>query len=291
MVIYPTVRRFFNTEAGGASPSDPQVGASSPADPFASLNLDDLDPATRAVVEASKVSFATLQKDAAEAKKAAEQSTQQARQFQSAHDKVVAELQRMKGPQQVSPEDARLAAVEKVLIEKGITAEQAKVQAPIFADMFGIFAEQIKGDIGRDLAPLGASVMQGEANRAWQQAETMDKLAALQIPEVRQKTWEGVQQLIQSNQAVTAATVLNLRNIYYAEHQENGQQQQQMPPNSNYNTPPMPSFGIPNFGGGGNSAQRPLQHDPKAPRHTLNADTAAALKAVTDRWPKKQGGK
>lgn len=293
MIVYSTVKRFFAAEGSGSTGTGDlqQQQSQTPVDPFASLVLDDLDPATRAVIEASKTTFATLQKENKENKERAERTEQLARQFQSKSDQLEARFKQFAGPQQVDPKAEKIAAVEKIMVERGIPAETAKAQAPIMAEMFGSFAEQLKLEIGRDLAPLGATVMQGEAQRAWQQAESQDRLAALQIPEVRTETWKSVQQLLENNQPVTAATIINLRNIHYANHQEansQGQMSQQQQQPQQYNQPP--AWGPPAFSGGGHNPNAPRQVDPRAPRHTLNADTQAAIDAVTRNWPK-PGGK
>lgn len=296
MLVYPTVRRFFAADtgagasgAGGGAASDPNATI----DPFKDLNLDDLDPDTRKVVEASKTTFANLQADIAKRAEKEKKLEELARNFQSKTDALTAQLEKLKGTTQPpNPNEVRAKKVEELFIKRGVPPDVAKTQAPLFAEMFGELGEELKGQIGRDLAPLGTSVMQGEATRAWQQALTIDKLGALQNPQIAQKAWESVQQMVQAGQPVTAETIINLRNIYYTEHLEtNGQVNPPMNPN-NTNFPPMPNFGPPGFSGGGHSPTRPITNDPNAPKHKLNEDTAAALAAVQRTWGiKPKGGK
>ncbi len=276
---------------GGAS-TDP--GSQQSTDPFASINLDDLDPLTRKTVEEAKTKFASLQTQVTAEQNQKLQMQNQAREFQSKFDRLQAQVQ---GQQQnVDPEVARNQMAEKVLIDGGVPPEQAKIQAPIFSKMFATFGDSLKKEIGRDLAPIGQTVLNNQAESAWQQAYANDRLAALQIPEVVKATRESVQSMLAAGQAVTPEVILNLRNIHYAQHIEAGgnpQQQQQMAQNPFINQPPpmqFPQYGSPGFGGG-NFARQPQQVDPNAPKYTMNADTAAAVAAVTSRWGIKKGGK
>ena len=290
MLVYPTVRRFFNADTGAGASGAASGAASDPnviADPFKDLNLDDLDPDTRKVVEASKQTFANLQQDIAKRAEKEKKLEELARNFQSKTDALQSQLAKLQQGNQppATPQEIRAQKLEAMLIRRGVPAETAKLQAPLFAEMMGEVGEELKGQIGRDLAPLGTSVMQQEAQRAWQQAMTVDKLGALQNPEVAKKTWESVQQMVQANQPVTAETIINLRNIFHTEYLENGGQMSQPNPQPQS----YPSFGPPNFSGGGGVPSRPNQVDPNAPRHTLNPDTAAAIATVQNIWGMKKG--
>lgn len=277
---------------GGASPDQ---GNQQAADPLAGINLDDLDPLTRKTVEDAKTKFASLQSQVTAEQNQRLQMQNQAREFQSKFDRLQAQVQ---GQQTVvDPETARNQMAEKVLIDGGVPPEQAKAQAPIFAKMFSTFGDSLKKEIGRDLAPIGQTVLNNQAESAWHQAFQQDKLAALQIPEVAKATRESVQSMLQAGQAVTPEVILNLRNIHYAQHIEAGgnpQQQQQMAqsqfqPQQQFTQ--FPQYGSPGFANG-NFARQPQQVDVNAPKHVMNADTAAAVAAVTARWGiKGKGGK
>ena len=296
MLISSTIRRYFNSDQGGqsgASGSEPKEPSAINNDPFAGLNLDDLDPDTRKVVEASKAQFVTLQENLKVEQANKAKLEQLARNFQSKADSLEAKIKQVSGPSQPpDPQAERTAKIEALLVKRGVAPEMAKSQAPLFTDMFGEFAEQIKGDIGRDLAPLGASVMNQAATSAWNQALQRDKIGALSNPEIAQKTWAAVQDSLNQGQPVTAESILALRNIYHTEHLENGGQQ--MP--SHYNQPPMPNFGgPPNFSGGGFAPARPPQQDANAPKHSVNSDTQKAINSVLQVWNsqglKKKGAK
>jgi hypothetical protein len=129
---------------------------------------------------------------------------------------------------------------------------------------------------------MGQAVLNGEANRAWQEAESRDRLGALQVPEIRQAVWEGVQSILQTGQPVNSEVIINLRNIHFANHQEkqpvNGQSTQSSPPQ-------MPPWGSPPMSG--NHPQRVQSVDPRAAKHTLDADTQRAINTVIGFWPKK----
>jgi hypothetical protein len=283
------IKRYFNADNGGAtgSPSANQGGAVtsdgvSNVDPFASIDMDDLDPDTRKAVEASKLQFATLQKQNQQEAAARQHTERQAREFQSKHDALAAQLRQMTGGAQ-PPASNLESRLEKILLDKGITPEQAKVQAPLFSALLGEFGTELKGQIGGDLAPFANSVLQTEANNAWQLVANQDKLAALQIPEVAQKTWDSVQTLLAQGQNVNVSTIKNLRNMFYTEHLEAGNQP--APIMSNHNQPPTnyPNIGRSTYPGAGSSPSRPPVIDHNAPRTTLNSDTHAALANVFSR--------
>ena len=298
MLISHTIREHLFRNADGTptgSPSANQGGANPTAtttvtDPYAGIDFDLFDEGTRKVMEAGKTQFATLQKQLQVEQEQRTNLERVARNFQSRFDQLQAQVN-SGTPQGQTPEQQELAMVEKILTDGGITTEQAKAQAPIFNKMFGAFSNRLKGEIGRDLAPIGATVMQNQATGAWQEALSQDRIAALQIPEVANKTWEAVQQMVKVGQPVDSSTILNLRNIYYTAHIETNGQQPNM---NNTSLPPMPNWpnmGRPGFAGG-NAAQQPPQRSENAPRHILDATTAAAIAAVTKVWaPYKKGGK
>jgi hypothetical protein len=312
--------RFMNSNAGGGggNPASQQAGAANPSqtaaeDPYAGLDLDDLDPEVRARIEKSREQFATLQKEHEKAQQVAMQRDAQARKWQADYDRAMAQIKKVGGDGHPADEAAEadkalIAKMEQQLIQGGVSAEQAKIQAPIMTGMMKVYGQELKAQIGQDLAPFAGSVMQQEATNSWNVAMQQDKLGVLQIPEVANKVWQGVQSLIQQGQPVNPGVVTSLKHMAYAEHleangpinQQQQQQQQQQPPQFpvHQQQPPAPSY--PNFGGGmsypgaGAAPQLPAQHNPNAPRTSLNSDTHAALLATFGKMgkiPKGLGGK
>lgn len=304
----------MNSHAGGGTgnPASQQAGAQNPSqtaieDPYAGIDLDDLDPEVRARIEKSKTQFAALQKQAEDAQKLANQRDEAARKWQANYDRAVAQAKQVGGDGQPTADDADkalIAKMEQQLIQGGVTPEQAKLQAPIMTGMMKVYGQELKAQIGQDLAPFAGSVLQQEATNSWNLAMQQDTLGALQVPDIANKVWQGVQSLIQNGQAVTPQTVTSLKHMAYAEHiEKNGplptpqqQQTQQFP--THVQQPPVPTY--PNFGGGmsypgaGAAPQLPPQHNPNAPRTSLNGDTHAALLATFGKMgkiPKGLGGK
>lgn len=278
-----------------------QQGAPAPnADPFQGIDFDDLPPQVKEQLTKAKEQFATLQTQTTQSNAQLEAAQRQAREFQSRHDKLAADLQRLNGgnPQQQqgqNPQEILLGQVEQVLINRGVSPENAKLQAPIHAELLGIQAEAIKKEMGLGLQPVVGAVLQQQAQGAWQTAQSQDRLGALQIPEVAQATWEGVQYLVSQGQPVTPEAVINLRNMHYASHiEQNGNQPPQFQPgNPTLNQPPMfqppqqPQFPQIatrfSYPGAGNFVPPSNQQDPNAPKHALNEDTRAALAATFSR--------
>lgn len=257
-------------------------------DPFEGIDLDDLPPEVKEKLVKLKTGFATLQTNSQQSAQQLEAAQKTAREFQSRHDKIVADMQRMtgQGPQnpQQNAQQQLIAQVEKILVEKGIPPEQAKLQAPIHAELLALQGETIKREIGTGLQPMVGSMLQQAALGAWQNVQQSDRLGALQIPEVAEATWQGVQHLVQQGQEVTPDIVRNLRNMHYSNHIENTganpppttmqpppQQQQPIYPQMNTR------FTYPGVGG---FVPPPVTFDPNAPKTTLNADTHAALAAT-----------
>ena len=202
---------------GGQAPTE---NGDSSNDPFSVIDFDDLPPDIRANLEKAKAEFATLQTSLRSEKERVLRVENVARGYQSQADQAKAQLLRLTPQTPQDPRAAELSKYEKILISKGVSAENAKVQADIMVEMFGAHAEQIKQEIGRDLAPMAGSVLQREAEQSWEVATTQDKSGAFQIPEVAQKVWDNVQQMTQNGQSVNAATVVNLKRMFYAEHLE-----------------------------------------------------------------------
>jgi len=273
---------------GGGSIGNPganQGGASegqgdSNIDPFEGIDLDDLDPGTRKVMEAAKNSFATLQKQASDEKKAREHTEKLAREFQGKYDQLAAQSARQGQQQAEDPQVALLNKFTATLVAKGVTSEQAKLQAPLMLEMMQTYGESLKSEIGRDMAPFAGSVLQTEAYNAWQNALQHDKFGALGVQEVADQTWTQVQTLVQQGQSVSAATIKNLSSMFFMEHLE--KTGGSLPTSMTQQAPQLPKIGALRTPGG--FAYRPPQVDPNAARTTLDPATNAALQSVMSKW-------
>lgn len=273
-----------NANQGGASETNDPA---SMADPFAGLDMDDLDPQVRAHLEKGKVQFATLQKRLADEAKAREQQENLARSFQGRYDQLQAQLGKVTNQTPVDPAEAarqqQLDKMTKILVSKNVPAESARAQAEIMVEMMGEFATTLKGEIGRDLAPFASSVVQREAEFAWQQVLQTDNTGALQIPEVANATFAQVQTMVERGQQVTPEVVKNLTGMMYFDHLQKGgaiatSASQQV------NSPQLPNFGRTTFTGAGHAPTRVMPVDPNAPKHQLDSATNAALQSVMSKW-------
>lgn len=271
--------------AGGAAPNAD--------DPFSKIDFDDLPPEIKTQLISAKEKFATLQTSSQQSAQQLEAAQRQARDFQSRHDKLAADVQRLTGgqnPQQTqNPQEVLVKQIEDILIKRGVTPEQAKLQAPIHADLLAVRDETLKREIGTGLQPVIGSMLQQQANSAWQQVAANDRLNALQVPEVAQATWDGVLHLLSTGQQVTPEVVANLKNMHYSAHLEANPAfqtgaptlTQQPPMNQPPNQPTYPNTATRfSFPGAGSFVTPPTQHDPNAARTTLNAETHAALAAT-----------
>lgn len=291
-----------------AAPSDPSGGnignpganqgggggdIQAPQDPWSGIDPDDLPPEIRTKVLKAKEAFATLQTQQQQAQQQAQQAEQRARQFQSNHDRLQQQLQTLTSggnpnQPQADPKAALVSQIEKALMERGVPEAQAKLQAPIHADLLSIQGDALRKEIGAGLAPMANMVLSQNAQNAWTQVSMNDKLGAFQIPEVAQATWENVQHMLQGGQEVTPQIIDNLRRMNYMAHLEaNGgtvpnQQQQQQQQQQQVNSPQFPNMSTRfTFPGAGNFAHNPPPPvDKNAPKTNLNADTQAALAAT-----------
>jgi hypothetical protein len=281
--------RFHSPDVGTGSPGANQGGATSvdsgvtaPVDPFAGIDLNDLDVETRKTVEKAKAEFASLQKKFEDTEKARKVEEEQKKGFQKRYDEMFAKQGQQTPP---DPEVQLRKEVVQLLISEGLPPAQAEAQAPIFIKLNARFAENLKKDIGRDLAPFAGSVLSQQATTEWHKAVEADaqgKVAALQNQEVAQLVWDEVQNMVKAGQNVTAQTILNLRGMIYTDYLEKGGEPTQM-----QNTPPptrLPNMGRTSYPGGGSVPFRPQQTDPNAAKHSLNQDTLAALEAVQKDW-------
>lgn len=303
--------RFFDPDKGGSSggsggssqgnPAANQGGAAEDngsaskfVDPTANINLDDLDAETRKVIEESRKGFAALQKQTAEVEAARLLEEKQRKQFQAGYDQLTAQIKKGQSQQQqTDPKTEQLEKFTQILVKRGVTAEQAKVQAEIMLEMMGDFGTAIKAEIGAGLGPMAQTMVAREAEFAWGGAAHNDRTGAMQIDSVAKEAWAQVETLVQTGQTVNEAVVKNLVGMAYFNYLQQGgtpvpqQQQQQV---QQQQVPQFQTMGRPPFTGGGHVAQRPVQHDANAPKYQLDSDTDAALQVVMGKWATGQGG-
>jgi hypothetical protein len=204
--------------------SNPQGGGENVDDPWSNIDLDNLDDASRAAVNALRGEFATLQTSL-------QQKDTQVRQFQSAHDKTTAELNRIKqGLQTVAtghdpsvsadPMAAYVSEVEQIMLQNNVAPAAAKAQAPVMAQMLKAQEEAIMKRVGAGVAPVANMVMNHQAEQAFNYARATDASGAMAIPEVAQAVWNSVQEIAAGGTPVTPQTVTNLKGMHFMAHAE-----------------------------------------------------------------------
>jgi hypothetical protein len=269
---------------GGEPPSNqPEPGQSEKdKDPFAQIDLDNLDDKSKAAIEALKGQFATLQTTV-------QQTTQQVRQFQSAKDKAEAELNRVRSavqdPAKATPQDPQKAfqnQVEALMVESGVAPDAAKAQAPIMAKLLAAQREQIMQEVGRGLQPVVGSVFGQQAENAFNTARALDRTGAFEIPEVAQAIWNSCQQIAQDGTTVTPETVKNLKAMHYLAHVEkNGGNFATLQNNRTVGgAVPQMNTGFSYPGATFNPIQPTPPPDPNGARTTLDEGTKKALQNV-----------
>lgn len=263
---------------------------------FEGLDLNDLDPAARKLIEAANAKFTTLQKEKDEAAKKVEEATRNERAYQSQLDQTKAQLQKLTGgvsgqsPEELQKEQ-QIVQYTATILQKapGLDPKVARTQGEMMYELLGQHAQQIRQQVGADFAPFAQNLLAREAESAFQEAASGDATGALQDEEIAKTVWGQVTELVKQGQQVTTGVVQNL--IGMAAYQAaqtgkfqfgNGQQQQQssMPP-----IPQLPNVG--RFTNGGSFPQRVQQRDANAPRTgALNADGQKAMNAVLGNWGK-----
>lgn len=293
--------RIFNTvpDAGSAgNPAANQAGgggdsSTQSADPFAGMDMEDFDPATRAQIEKAKTEFASLQVTAKAAAAKAEDEEKQRRMFQSRYDQTDAQLKKLTGgggPQPNAEDQAKASQIDgfmKTLVSRGVAPENAKVQAEMMQDMLGQFKTQIKAEIGADLQPFASNVILRDAEHAFSTVRANDITGALQDDTIATEVWNNCQTLVQQGQQVTPEIVKNFTGMAYFNALETGKapqvqlQSQPTPPVSR----PFPSFGRATFPGAGAAPGVASMQNPNGVK-TLDAATDKALQTVLGTWAK-----
>jgi hypothetical protein len=272
-----------SAQATGADPKQGQQQSEGNDDPFAQIDLENLDDKSKAAIEAIKGKFATLQTTV-------QQTTQQVRQFQSAKDKVEAELNRVrsavqdpaKATAQQDPQKVLIAQVEQTMIEAGVAPEAAKLQAPVMAKLMAAQREQIMREVGTGLTPVINTVFGQQAENAFNVARSLDQTGAFAIPEVAQQIWNSCQQIAADGTTVTPETVKNLKAMHYMAHVEkNGGNFATLQNNRTVAAPPvgMNTGGF-SYPGANFVPVTPTVVDPNGARTVLDPGTKAALQNV-----------
>lgn len=283
--------RFLAPDAGGTS------GGTSGADNkagetqldvklFDTLPWDELDDDSKAALEKIKSgAVATLQQQQTLAE-SLRNAQEVSRRFQGDFDRTKAELEKITGKRaKENEEDPYNQAVGEELVKAGYTDADAKKLAPVFAGMFKRVGILQKGEIGRDLAPMAETVLAGQANDSFLQAQQQDnKLGMLQIPEVAQITWDMVKDRVKARQETTPEIVLNIAKMAYADHlaaKGDGKTLETGTPASvsglSATPPAMRTGGYPMIPGGVVMPAVNRQVDPNAARTIVNDDTRKAL--------------
>lgn len=186
---------------------------------FPGVDLDNLDDSSRAALEASAKQFATLQTNQQKAE-------EQARQFQSQHDKTLAELNRIRtsisggNPPVVDPTVAAISEIEQTMIASGVDPKAAKGQAPIMHQLLAKQRENILAEVGRGVAPVTSMVMNHQAEQAFNYIRATDQTGAMHIPEVAQAVWNSCQEIAREGTPITNETVQNLKGMHFMAHAE-----------------------------------------------------------------------
>lgn len=310
MLRYSKYSRIFlapeSAGGGGGSSGNPaaaqggakeQDNGSSFKDPTAGIDLDDLPPDVRTVIEESRKGFAALQKQAADAETARVAEEQRRTHFQSNYDKLRVQVETLTNAGAVKTDDPAAEQLKKftqILVKRGVPEAQAKVQAEIMTEMMGDFGVELKKQIGADLRPFAATVVSREAESSWHQAVNADRTGVLKDEKLAQQVWDQVQDMATNGQQVTPQIVQNLAGMAYMDHLQKGgsplggNPTQSVPPQQQQQQ--MPNVGRLTFPGAGAAASRPPTFDPSAARTVLDPDTDAALQTVMKTWANGQGG-
>jgi hypothetical protein len=284
-----TPLRFSFPDTGGASGGNPSGAADGNANgnggativtPFDSLPWDELDDESRKSLEKGKADYLATLQEQQKTKADLEKQILQARGFQSEKDRLQAELDKLTKRQE-EPDPYNEALTEE-LRKAGYDDKQAATLAPVFAGMFKRIGVIQKQEIGRDLAPMGQTVLAQEAQGAFQHAVQNDPTGVFQTPEVQQKVWDFVVERTKAGHQTSPEIVANLGAMAWVEHatvQRNAGKEVALP------TPPVRTQPA---GGGGVTPQFTFPGaslvptfnpptDANAAKTQLDGDTLAAL--------------
>lgn len=286
-------------ESGGGS-----SGAASGGKPtvdveklFEGIPLDELDDKTKQILVTAKKTigegFATLQKSTNDE---VANIQKQARDFQSAKDKLQQQLDVLTGgDNNKAKDDVYLKAAENVLRQQRYTEDQIKQHAPVFAEMLKQNNQILKKELGQDLGPMAQTVALNDAKGAFEEAQQKDTLGVLAIPEVAEKVWKATQDHVKKGNQAYPEFVLGLAKIQYMDYAaEQKAAGKEIPALFNGSAPTNMNTGGFTFPNAGrvSGGSRPLGEAPKdanTPRTTMNPDTEAAVASTFKTLGKETG--
>jgi hypothetical protein len=194
---------------------DSQKQQTQTEDPFKDLPTDNLDDATKAIVEKARVQFASQQKALADEKARAEKMTEHARRNQSVADKSIAMLRKHNllddnsgGGNAKTPEEQQEDAMAAEYAKNGIPPDQAKNLAKTM--MIGLrhlkpsLLNEVGGVLGPAIGKLNGIASDRYLTIAAAKPETA---AAFRIPGVLDSARNILDMMIQNRQDITETSV------------------------------------------------------------------------------------
>lgn len=281
--------------SGGGSGDSSNAGTVDVDLLFKDIPFDELDSKTQQALKATqdklKTSFANLQKqsvDSPENKNRIANLEKQARDFQSSTDQLKDQLKVLLGgsPSGTPTEDEYLKSAQDVLRKSGFSEDEVKKNAPVYVNLLKSQLSIFKTELGRDIRPMAASVIMGEAQTAFESALDSDASGRLAIPEVAQTVWEKVQERAKQGGQVTSDLVINLGKIAYADHADKLRGEGKdvpIPAPRSSSTASMNTggFTFPGAGRVGSGMSPVVRHsDQNTAKTTMNADTEAAVEVT-----------
>lgn len=194
-----------------------------PADPFAGINLDELEPQVRDQVVAAQAQFALLQTEAQKAQTEMQNQANLARQHQSRADQMHHKLKAhnlLDGAAPASQEDQEETELKDAFMrEHGMDAKTAGTWAKMMKTANTVSQRRTVESVTHTLSPLVQTVGSMHADRIFAQAQTAnaDPNGLLQIPEIYEQVHQGMQVMVQNGQPVSIAAVQSLAHMAYGE--------------------------------------------------------------------------
>jgi hypothetical protein len=254
--------------------------------PFKDVDRSLLDDVARQAIEKAEVEMQKLHTEA-----------QQKREFQSRHDRLLAQngqltstLQSLQKPTQAATtQQTTEQYLVQYYLDQGIPEANAKslakLNAPLQDKMKRETAAEVEERILAKVAPFAASTALQHASSTFQQVMSDDP-ARMYTDEVKEFAWSKVKESLDAGQVVSSDIIRGLADIGYAQLLRQGKikppetfQQPQRPMNPNQQTS---RFNFPGAGGNHAPAQRQQQANPNV---SLDPETAAAIAATTASWP------
>lgn len=210
--------KFLAEDDGGSGGTSGASGDATVETPFDDIDLDELDETTRnKITEGKKQFIATLQRST-KLNADLEHTQGLARRFQGEADRAKAEFEKITGRSRQAEPDPVLEGIRADLKASGYADADVDKMAPTFLRMFSTFGTTLKKSIGADLGPMAGKVLEQDATRSFEAAQSLDPLGMLQIPEVAERTWQLVQERIKSGSQTSPEVVANLAKMAFIDH-------------------------------------------------------------------------